>query len=122
LANDCSLSDPWLGYATGNSAPVLVTEIFCDSRQERAVVESAARYGFADAALFPASSPQGRSRTGLLVVGAFVGGTRTRFPVTARDVAIRLHERWTEMLREGFFQSSELSPLVLRVLELELQG
>jgi len=126
-ANDCSLNDPWLRYATGNSAPVLATEIFCDSRRERAVVELAARYGFADAALFPAPSPQGRSRTGLLVVGAFSGDARKRFQsgefrAGARDVAMRLHERWTDLLREEFLQSSELSPLDLRLLELELKG
>lgn len=33
-----------------------------------------------------------------------------------------LQERWVEMLRDDFLRSSELSPLDLRILELELQG
>jgi len=125
--NDCSSNDPWFRYATGHSAPVLGTEISCDSRQERAVVQLAAKYGFADAALFPAPSPHGRSRVGLLVVGAENPGVRDRFASTAyrsaaRDTAMGLHERWIDRLREDFVRSAELSSLDLRILELELRG
>lgn len=126
-ANDCSLNDPWFRYATGNSAPVRGADVFCDSRQERAVVALAAKYGFADAALFPAPSPQGRSRIGLLVIGARDASVRNGFQTAsyraaARDVAMGLHERWIDTLRDDFVRSSELSSLDLRILEFELKG
>jgi DNA-binding CsgD family transcriptional regulator len=126
-ANDCSLHDPWFRYAIGNSAPVLAADVFCDSRREREVVDLAAKYGFADAALFPAPSPQGRSRIGLLVIGAQRSNVRSSFRsagyrAAGRDIAMSLHERWMEMLRGDFVRSSELSTLDLRILELELQG
>lgn len=38
-AHACTLNDPWFRYATGNSAPVLAADVFCDSRQERGVVD-----------------------------------------------------------------------------------
>lgn len=126
-ASDCSSSDPWIRYAIGHSAPVLCADIFCNSRREREVVQLAAKYGFADAALFPAPSPQGRSRIGLLVVGAESPRVRERFASTtyrsaARDTAMGLHERWIDRLKEDFARSAELSSLDIRILELELQG
>ena len=126
-AKDFSSSDPWFRYATGHSAPVLATDLFCDSRRERAVVELAAKYGFAEAALFPAPSPQGRSRIALLAVGTRGPGMRERFAAAgyraaARDIAMGLHEQWVDMQREAFVRSSEMSLLDLRILELELRG
>jgi DNA-binding CsgD family transcriptional regulator len=126
-ANDFASSDPWFRYATGHSAPVLGVDVFCDSRRERAVVELATKYGFGEAALFPAPCPQGRSRIGLLAVGTRGSVVRDRFAsasyrAAARDIAMGLHERWVEMLRDELVRSAELSSLDLRILELELQG
>lgn len=127
VARDLSSADPWFRYATGHSAPVLGKDVFCDSRRERAFVELAAKYGFAEAALFPAPSPQGRSRIGLLAVGTRGPGVRDRFAsagyrAAARDIAMGLHEQWVDMQRAAFVRSSEMSLLDLRILELELQG
>lgn len=126
-ANDCSSNDPWIRYATGHSAPVLGTEVSCGSRQELAVVQLAAKYGFANAVLFPAPSPQGRSRIGLLVVGAEDPNIQDRFASStyrcaARDIAMGLQERWIERLKDDFVRAAELSSLDLRILELELRG
>lgn len=127
VASDSSSKDPWLRYAAGHSAPVRAADITCLSDQERAVVASAAKYGFGDAVLVPAPSPQGRSRFALLVIGSRDSEMRSRFDVpgyraAARDVAMALHERWADKLRREFIRSSDLSRLDLRVLELELTG
>ena len=126
-ASDCSSNDPWFRYAMGNSAPVRSTDVFCQSGREQAVVELAATYGFGSAALFPAPSPQGRSRIALLVIGSRDSNVWRRFESTAyraeaRNIAMALHESWVDKLREDFIQSFELSALDLRILELELQG
>lgn len=126
LANDCSLSDPWLRYATGNSAPVLVTEIFCDSRQERAVVDrlrgmpSPTRLSLPPRRLKvdpePASWSLGHS------VEALGHGSSLRPSEPRREMwrYVCMNADWDAA--RGVFQSSELSPLDLRVFELELQG
>jgi DNA-binding CsgD family transcriptional regulator len=90
-------------------------------------VELAVKYGFVEAALFPAPCPQGRSRIGLLAVGTRGSGVRANFEsaayrATARDVAMSLHERWVELQRGEFVRWAELSSLDLRILELELLG
>ena len=126
-AKDCSSNDPWFRHATGSSAPVRSADVSCRSDQERAVVELAATHGFSRAALFPAPSPQGRSRIALLVIGSRDLTVWRRFESTAyraeaRHIAMALHESWVEEMRGEFIQSSELSALDLRILELELQG
>ena len=89
VTSDSSSKDPWLRYAAGHSAPVRAADISCRSDQERAVVASAAKYGFGDAVLVPAPSPHGRSRFALLVIGSRDSGMRTRFDVSGYRAAAR---------------------------------
>ena len=124
---DCYLTDPWFRYAAANSAPARAGDIPCRSSRERAVVDLAERFGFQEAIVFPAPSPLGRARVALLVVGsrdpAFQERMKsTEYVAEARNVSMALHEDWTNKLRSDLAESSELSSLDIRILELELQG
>jgi DNA-binding CsgD family transcriptional regulator len=125
-ARECFRFDPWLRYATSQSMPIGAEQVRCNSAKELEVVNLAAEYGFSTAALIPAPSPLGQSRTGLLVVG---GATAASCPVlerserraVARDLAMALHEAWVEEARISPSVSVELSQAEKRLLELELR-
>lgn len=60
--------------------------------------------------------------TPLFVAMTLLGCSDAGDQCTALRRSMALHESWVDTLRDDFVQSSELSALDLRILELELQG
>jgi hypothetical protein len=124
---ECYGNDPWLRYAARNSAPCWAANIPCLSSSERTTVDLAKRFGFDEALIFPAPSPQGRTRVALLVIGSRDPDFCKRmesasYRAEARDLSMALHEDWTDKLRGDLAASCALSKLDLQILELELRG
>jgi len=126
-ANEFFRADPWLRYAASHSAPIKASDLRCVGQQEAAVVSLAAKFGFSNAALIPAPSPEGQARIGLLVVGSSLGDAPGCLDTSerrahARHLSMALHEAWAQQEPAELAVSFRLSKLQKRLLQMELEG
>lgn len=120
-------NDPWLAYAQHHSAPIRAEDIPAGSRQQRAAVELAARYGFVSALVVPAPASGGLSRVGVLCLGVsrpnwFDGEGFIAFKLAARSLAMELHEWWIGRVKGELIANARISEEDLVLLRHERLG
>jgi DNA-binding NarL/FixJ family response regulator len=119
--------DPWLAYASHHSEPILASAIQVTDPAQHQVIELAVRAGFASAVLVPAHSGAGHARISLLCLGCSEPGyfDSPGLPilrVSARMVAMELHEWWVARLRRILIVKARLSHEDLVLLQHQVQG
>jgi DNA-binding CsgD family transcriptional regulator/AcrR family transcriptional regulator len=119
--------DPWLAYAAHHSEPVLADELEVVDPLQRRVIDLAVRAGFVSALLVPAHSGAGHSRISALCLGAAAPGyfdspTLPTVRVSARMLAMELHDWWLARLRCSLVVRARLSHDDLVLLRHQLQG
>jgi DNA-binding NarL/FixJ family response regulator len=119
--------DPWLAYAAHHSEPILASKLTLRSDEHRRVVALAARAGFASALLVPAHSAPGHSRISVLCLGSpipgyFEGEGLAQLRVSARMLAMELHEWWLSRIRRDLIVKARITPKDLVLLQHHNQG
>jgi hypothetical protein len=107
-------SDPWLAYALTHTEPVPSSQIVVESKQQRAVLDLAADYGFRSAAIVPAPSSGGLTRVGVLCLGSSTPGIFEdpgfiALKVSARGLAMELHEWWIGQIKRELIAEAHIS-------------
>ena len=120
-------SDPWLIYALTHSEPVRSSQIVMNSKQQRAMLDLAAKFGFRSAVIVPAPSSGGLTRTGLLCLGSWTPGFFEdqgfiALKVSARGLAMELHEWWISRIKRELIANAHISDDDLALLRHERQG
>jgi DNA-binding NarL/FixJ family response regulator len=119
--------DPWLAYAAHHSEPVLASALTLLGDEHRRVVALAARAGFVSALLVPAHSAPGHSRISVLCLGSpipgyFEGEGLAQLRVSARMLAMELHEWWLSRIRRDLVVKARITPEDLVLLQHHNQG
>ena len=127
LAAGLITHDLWLAYAAHHSEPVLASALQASQPAQQRAMDLAAQNGFASAVLVPAHSGAGHSRVSLLclgssAVGFFEGDGFGPFRVSARVLALELHEWWLARIRRELVIKSHFTPGDLALLRHQLQG
>lgn len=119
--------DPWLAYATHHSEPIVASALNVLDNDHRRVIDLAARAGFVSAVLVPAHSGAGHSRISLLCLGSstpgyFEDAGLPRLRVSARMLALELHDWWLSRIRRDLIAKARITPADLELLQHECQG
>lgn len=119
--------DPWLAYAAHHSEPVVASALKPLDDQHRQVMDLAARAGFVSAVLVPAHSAPGHSRISVLCLGSptpgyFEGEGLAQLRVSARMLAMELHEWWLSRIRHDLIVKARITPEELVLLQHQCQG
>lgn len=119
--------DPWLTYAKSNSEPIRSSELPIGSKNDKTVLDLAAKYGFTSAVIFPAPSSGNTSRTGVLCLGSSIPGFfdddgYIGLKVAARGLAMELHEWWIKQIRHELVNEANLTEDDLALLQHEHRG
>lgn len=119
--------DPWLEYAMHESEPVRVCDLQVKSTRQQVFVDTAARFGYANALIVPSPSPQGQARVGMLCLGsssdrAFDGDTFPTVRLLARTLAMELHGWMRRSIRAELMRRSNVTEDDLELLRHELVG
>ena len=126
-ANAWYADDPWLGYARRHPQPIRTAKIYATNQTQRSVVQLAARFGFASAAIVPVPAGGGLSRVGMLCLGSrdegyFDGLDFAPFKVAARMLATSLHDWTMDMIGKDLLATCALTADDLALLEFESRG
>ena len=124
--NECHLSDPWLTYARQHSRPVPGRDIQVHGK-ERGTVDLARSYGFNSTLVIPAPVSGRLSRSGVLVLASESAAfpeahSLTDVKILARSLALEVHDRLADLLREEKLRDYRLTPLELELLRFERDG
>jgi DNA-binding CsgD family transcriptional regulator len=119
--------DPWLAYAAHHSEPVVASALKLLDDEHRQVMELAARAGFVSAVLVPAHSAPGHSRISMLCLGSptpgyFEGEGLAQLRVSARMLAMELHDWWLSRIRRDLILKARITPEDLILLQHQCQG
>lgn len=119
--------DPWLAYAAHNSEPIVATALEVVDTEQLRVIELARRAGFVSAVLVPAHSGAGHARISSLCLGSsipgyFEGDGLPTLRVSARMLAMELHDWWLARLRRDLVVKSRLNPGDVTLLQRQAQG
>jgi DNA-binding NarL/FixJ family response regulator len=119
--------DPWLAYAAHNSSPIVASALRVVDEQQLAVVDLAQRAGFMSALLVPAHSGAGYARISLLCLGSsragyFDSAGLPTLRVSARMLAMELHDWWLAHLRRNLVIKAHLKPADIGLLQRLAQG
>lgn len=119
--------DPWLAYAAHNSEPVLASTLTVLDPEQRKVVALAEHAGFVSAMLVPAHSGAGHARISSLCLGSaipdyFDSPGLPTLRVSARMLAMELHDWWLARLRRNLIVKARLSHDDLMLLQHQVQG
>lgn len=119
--------DPWLAYAAHNSEPIVAGRLNVVDPEQRKVIDLAARAGFVSAMLVPAHSGAGHARISSLCLGSsipsyFDSAGLPTLRVSARMLAMELHDWWLTRLRRNLIVKAHLSPGDLTLLQHQAQG
>ena len=119
--------DPWLAYAAHHSEPIVASALNLLDNDHRRVIDLAARAGFVSAVLVPAHSGAGHSRISLLCLGSatpgyFEDAGLPRLRVSARMLALELHDWWLSRIRRDLIAKARITPADLVLLQHECQG
>jgi DNA-binding CsgD family transcriptional regulator len=119
--------DPWLAYAAHHSEPVLASTLNVADHRHRQVLDLARRAGFVSALLLPAHSGAGHSRISMLCLGSstpgyFEGEGLPQLRVSARMLALELHDWWLSRIRRDLIVRSHILTADLVLLQHLSQG
>jgi DNA-binding NarL/FixJ family response regulator len=119
--------DPWLAYAAHNSEPVVANSLKVVDAEQLKVIDLARRAGFVSAVLVPAHSGAGHARISSLCLGSSIPGyfESAGLPtlrVSARMLAMELHDWWLTRLRRNLVVKARLSPGDVMLLQRHAQG
>ena len=119
--------DPWLAYAAHHSEPVVASTLNVLDGDHQRVIQLAARAGFVSALLVPAHSGAGHSRISLLCLGSaspgyFEDAGLPRLRVSARMLALELHDWWLSRIRRDLIAKARITAADLILLQHECQG
>jgi DNA-binding CsgD family transcriptional regulator len=119
--------DPWLAYAAHHTEPVLASQLKLLDDEHRRVMDMAARAGFVSTLLVPAHSAPGHSRISLLCLGSampgyFEGQGLAQLRISARMLAMELHEWWLSRIRRDLIVKARISQEDLVLLQHRCQG
>lgn len=119
--------DPWLAYAAHHSEPVVASTLNVLDDDHQRVIQLAARAGFVSAVLVPAHSGAGHSRISLLCLGSaspgyFEDAGLLRLRVSARMLALELHDWWLSRIRRDLIAKARITAADLILLQHECQG
>lgn len=127
LASGLIAHDLWLAYAAHHSEPILATALKATEPAQQQAIDLATQNGFASAVLVPAHSGAGHSRISLLCLGSsqpgfFEGDGFGPFRVSARVLAMELHEWWLARIRRELIVKAHITPSDLILLRHQCQG
>lgn len=117
-------ADPWLAYALRAEEPTLACKLAVETPAQRAMVASAAEYGFRSVVVAPSPSAAGASRVGVLYVGSDLpgffedDGYQDVRPL-AQSLSMELHAWWMRALRRELTARVRLTEDELRLLRHE---
>lgn len=119
--------DPWLAYAAHNSEPIVASTLKVVDAEQLKVIELARRAGFVSAVLVPAHSGAGHARLSSLCLGSSIPGYfqdagLPTLRVSARMLAMELHDWWLGRLRRSLIMKARLSPGDVTLLQRQVQG
>jgi DNA-binding CsgD family transcriptional regulator len=119
--------DPWLAYAAHHSEPVVASALKLLDDEHRRVMDLAARAGFVSTVLVPAHSAPGHSRISVLCLGSptpgyFEGEGLPQLRVSARMLAMELHDWWLSRIRRDLIVKARITPEDLVLLQHQCQG
>jgi DNA-binding NarL/FixJ family response regulator len=119
--------DPWLAYAAHHSEPIVASALTVVDGDQRRVLDLAARAGFVSAVLVPAHSGAGHSRISLLCLGSSDSGYfedegLPRLRVSARMLAMELHDWWLARIRRDLIVKARITSADLVLLQHECEG
>ena len=119
--------DPWLAYAADHSEPIVASALNVFDTEHRRVLDLAARAGFVSTVLIPAHSGGGHSRISVLCLGSstqgyFEGAGLAQLRVSARMLALELHDWWLSRTRRDLIASARITPGDLILLQHQCQG
>lgn len=122
LDGGCLVHDPWLAYAAKESEPVVASALNIVDPAQRSVVALAVEAGFASAVLVPAHTGAGHGRVSLLCLGHqepgyFEAGGLARLRVSARSLALELHDWWLACIRQELLLRLRITQRDLALLE-----
>jgi DNA-binding CsgD family transcriptional regulator len=120
-------NDPRLLYASKFTEPIQGSLIPWRGRAQEEMLELARKYGFVSTAVVPAPSNGRVARVGVLCVGApidgyFEGPGFVQFRLSARLLAMELHEWWIKRARAELIARARITSLEVELLEFEWQG
>jgi DNA-binding NarL/FixJ family response regulator len=114
--------DAWIRYAARESEPVVASALNIVDPAQRAVAALAVEAGFVSALLVPAHSGENNPRVSLLCLRHFTGAYfeasgMARARISARTIALELHDWWLARMREQTLVRSRITPEELDLLE-----
>jgi autoinducer binding domain-containing protein len=124
-ATDCVAADPWLRYARSHTEAARADHLQPADEREQRTVDLAARFGFRSAFIVPA--PASDARVGVLALGSrhadfFSDEGVTALKVTARGLAMELHERFAALMQRELMVRCHLKAFDLTLLAHEWEG
>lgn len=119
--------DPWLAYAAHHSEPIPASALTILDAEHQRVLDLASRHGFVSTVLVPAHSGAGHSRISLLCLGSSIAGYfeddgLPRLRVSARMLAMELHDWWLSRIRRELILKARISRSDLILLQHQCQG
>jgi len=119
--------DPWLAYAAHHSEPIVTSALNVLDGEHKRVIDLAVHAGFVSAVLLPAHSGAGHSRISLLCLGSptpgyFEDAGLPRLRVSARMLALELHDWWLSRIRRDLIAKARITSADLILLQHECQG
>ena len=119
--------DPWLAYAADHSEPIVASALNVVDIEHQRVAALAAHAGFVSTVLIPAHSGGGRSRISVLCLGSstpgyFEGEGTAQLRVSARMLALELHDWWLSRIRRDLMAKARITPSDLILLQHQCQG
>ena len=127
LASGLIAHDLWLAYAAHHSEPIIASSLTATEPAQQQAIDLATKNGFASAVLVPAHSGTGHSRISLLCLGSsapgfFEGEGFGAFRISARMLALELHDWWLARIRRELIVKSHITPSDLVLLRHQFQG
>lgn len=114
--------DAWIRYAAGESEPSLASALNIVEPAQRSLAALAVEAGFVSAVLVPVHSGANHPRVSLLCLGHstrgyFEGEGLSRLRVSARVLALELHDWWRARVRSETLAQVHINEGELRLLE-----
>lgn len=127
LDEDLFGDDIWLAYAAHHSEPILASALKPTRAAQIRAINLANKYGFASAVLIPAHCGVQHSRVGLLCLGSsvpgfFEEGRFKQLKISARVIALELHDWWIGRIRRELIAKANLTTKDLVLLTHQHKG
>ena len=127
LLNANFAHDPWVAYAADHSEPIVASALNVVDIEHQRVATLAAHAGFVSTVLIPAHSGGRHSRISVLCLGSstpeyFEGEGTAQVRVSARMLALELHDWWLSQIRRDLMAKARITPTDLILLHHQCQG